>query len=428
MHPFWQTKLGRLVMGGCGAQIGLLLSLSGVALLLLFCGSCVLANVVSLSLSQELAPPAPDNSTRASEVPADIALLQQRVGLLTGKVIAIRANAPYIPTPTPTSPPPPPRPIVLAHEGAVNLRSGPGDNYFKVGRIAKGESMEIVGRNNDSSWWLVAVPGGSLAWVSNEVVATYNVTANIPVVTIPGLLVQPNAGGLAAVAPGLPVPTPAAAGPQASNVLPAAASLPVGPAGTPTALASASRRFVQDTLGYKQLVRRLLLPTVSESFSPDGSRIAITEKITLYTITADGANSRVLLEDNGQIDVVGGAIWSPDGLYLALVVNRLQNCNPCSTVGLVRLSDGRLTLLDPPPNSALDRPRWTQDGRLLVTSYLTDPSQGVVYVYETSGQGQAAAGSFLLSSSHDGQKWFPWQPGRPWQVASSGRVDGYYGD
>jgi hypothetical protein len=428
MHPFWQTKFGRLVMGGCGAQIGLLLSFGGVALLLLFCGICALANVVSLGLSQELAPPAPDTSAQALEVPADIALLQQRVDLLTGKVIAIRANVPYVPTPTPIPPPPPPRPIVLASEGGVNLRSGPGDNYFKVGRMAKGESMEIVGRNNDSSWWLVAAPGGSLAWVSSQVVSSYNVTGNIPVVTIPGLLVQSNSGDPGVGTSSLPVPAPAAVGLAAPTILPATGSLPALPAGTPTAVSSASRRFVQDTLGYKQLIRRLLLPTVSESFSPDGSQIAITEKITLYTITTDGAKSRVLLEDDDQIDVIGGAVWSPDGLYLALVVNRLQNCDPCPTVGLVRLADGGLTLLDPPPNSALDRPRWTQDGRLLVTSYLTDPGQGVVYVYETSGQGQAAMGSFILSSSHDGQKWFPWQPGKPWQVGAPGGVDSYYGD
>jgi hypothetical protein len=410
-------------MGGCGAQIGLLLTLSILAVVLLVCGVCVAINVVSLGLTQEWVQAAPDGSAQAGASPVEISLLQQKIDLLTGKVIAIRANAPYLPTPTATSPPPPPRPIVLAHEGAVNLRSGPSDAYFRVGRLEKGDSREIVGRNGDSSWWLVTTPGGALAWVSSEVVSSYNVNGNIPVVTIPGLLVQPD--GSPASFSNLALVTPGAA-----LVLPptgAQATVPL-PAGTPTAVAGVSRQFVQDTLGYKQLIRRMLLPTVSESFSPDGTQIAITEKITLYTITPDGSTSRVLLADDDQIDLVGGVVWSPDGRYLAVVINRLQNCDPCRTVGLVQLSDGALTLFNPPPDSALDLPRWTQDGQLLVTAYMTDPAQGVVQMYNTSGQGQAATGSYLLSSSHDGQKWFPWQPGKIWQMGATGQVNSYYGD
>jgi len=428
MHPFWNSKLGRLVIGGCGAQLGLLFSLAALTVALLFCGVCLFANVLSLSLTQELVQSAPDVPAHAPATPAEITLLQERVDLLTGKVIAIRANAPYLPTPTPTPLPPPPKAIVMAHQGGVNLRSGPSDNYFRVGRMAKGDSLEIVGRNNDSSWWLVATPGGSFAWVCTKVVATYNVTNNIPVVTIPGLLVQSVGSGPVVIASSAAAATPAVAVALPPAVSQAAASLPAMPVGTPTTVPNASRRFVQDTLGYKQLIRRLLLPTVSESFSPDGAQIAITEKIKLYTITTDGANSLVLLEDDDKLDLVGGAVWSPDGRYLAFVANRLQNCDPCGTVGLVRLSDGALTLFDPPPGLGLDLPRWTEDGRLLVNAHLGDPAQGTVYVYDTSGQGQVAAGNYLLSSSHDGQKWFPWQPGKTWQVGPAARADSYYGD
>lgn len=428
MHPFWHTRLGKLVMGGCGAQVGLLLTLGVLGVTLLFCSVCLMVNVMSLGLTQELV--GPNASAQTRPIPEEIALLQQKVDLLTGKVIAVRANAPYLPTPTPMPPPPPPRPIVLAHEGGVNLRSGPSDEYFKVGRMAKGESLEIVGRNANSSWWLVMAPGGALAWVSNDVVSTYNITGNIPVVTIPGLLVQPggSAGIIASSAPG---PVPAVVAPPASggDAAQAVATLPDlgSPVGTPTAPASVSRRFVQDTLGYKQVIRRLLLPTVSESFSPDGAQIAITEKISLYTITTDGANQRVLLADDDKLDLVGGVVWSPDGGTLAFVAHRLgSNCNPCQTVGLVRLGDGKVTLFEPQPGLSLDQPRWTEDGRLLVNARRVEPDQGTVFVYDTAGQGQPAAGSYLLSSSHDGQKWFPWQPGRVWQAGGQGAD--YYGD
>jgi hypothetical protein len=158
--------------------------------------------------------------------------------------------------------------------------------------------LESGGRNSDSSWWLVATPDGAFAWVCNLYVAAFNVDDSLPVVTIPALLVQPAS---ASQPPVVANPPPVEA---SSIAVPPATLPPTGsllPAGTPTAPANQSRRFVQDTLGYKQLVRRLLLPTVSESFSPDGTQIAITEKIKLYTITVDGAISRVLLEDDEAI-------------------------------------------------------------------------------------------------------------------------------
>jgi hypothetical protein len=263
------------------------------------------------------------------------------------------------------------------------------------------------------------------------VAATY-ADDNIPVVSIPALLVQPgSAGGQ----PAQPVSS-GSSGSALPVVLPSTGSvtptpaLPVAlPPGTPTAVASQGRRFVQDTLGYKQLIRRMLLPTVSESFSPHGDQIAVTERITLYTITPDGSTKRVLLEDDESIDLVGGAVWSPDGRYLAFVADQVQDCGYCQTVGLVRVSDGIISYLEPPHHTlGLDQPRWTQAGRLLVNAHPGEPTQGIVHVYDVSGQGQIAASRYILSSSHDGQKWFPWQPGRIWEVSSAEGVDSYYSD
>ena len=95
-----------------------------------------------------------------------------------------------------------------------------------------------------------------------------------------------------------------------------------------------------------------------------------------------------------------------------------DNCDP----GFL---DGRKSV---PSETGLDLPRWTQDGRLLVTSYSDKLEEGAVYIYDTSGQGQEAAGSYILSSSHDGQKWFPWQPGKTWDVGRAEGVDSYYSD
>jgi hypothetical protein len=416
MEPFWKSNFGKLIIGGCGAQLGTLFTLAGLIVIALFCSICILINGLSFGVTQALAQ-LPDPVPAATlATPQDAALLQDKLNLLVERVVSLRTNGLVISSPTI---PPPPKPVVMADQSAVNLRSGPGKNYNRVGRLSMGGTLEIVGRNIDSTWWLVITPDGSFAWVSAMVVAAYNVDGSIPVVTIPALLVQPISMSAPAVLSNNVIPT---------VPLPAPASPPsvTAPAGTPTAAANQSRRFVQDTLGYKQLVRRLLLPTVSESFSPSGEHIAITEKIKLYTITPDGTTSRVLLEDNDAIDLVGGAVWSPNGEYLAFTANHTGACNPCRVVGLVRLGDGAISYLEPPAGLDLDLPRWTQDGRLLVTAHPGEIAHGTVYIYETTGQGQPASGSYILSSSHDGQKWFPWLPGASWQLDASAPVDSYY--
>lgn len=422
MDPFWKTKTGRLFIGGCGTQIGLFFSLAGLSVIVLFCTLCGLVNWVSLNLTQEsvkLVPSGPPGEA----APGEVELLREQVDFLIGRVQYLRDNPPMIPAPSPTPVPPPPGPLAVASQSAVNLRAGPGVNYSRIGRLPLGESLEIVGRNSDSSWWLVATPGGGVAWLSAMVVAASNVDDRIPVVSIPALLVEPVVGGESAPPASFPTNLPAT-GPSASQTGPTAeAALP---SGTPTPAANASRRFVQDTMGYKQVIRRMMLPTVSESFSPQGDQIAITERLRLYLIPPDGTTSRILLEDDITIDLVGGAVWSPDGRTLAFVANQNGACQPCRIVGLIRLSDGTISYLKPPPESGLDLPRWSQDGRLLVTAFRQQLADGRVYVYDTEGHGEPARGVYILSSSHDGQKWFPWLPGKAWQVDEG--ADNYYRD
>lgn len=417
MLPFWKSSISKLIIGGCGAQLGTLSALAFITGLALFCSVCLLVNLVTINLAQEVESP----QVVSADIPASadegtMVLLRERLSLLVSSFNAAQARGSLGPVSTPL-PPPPPKPIAMANQGAVNLRSGPGDHYVRLGRLPGGESLEIVGRNSDSSWWLVVMPNGSFAWVSSMVVAAFNVTDTLPVVSIPALLVQPEAA-----------PDPSAASEASASSPVADPALPLLPAGTSTPAANQSRRFVQDTQGYIQLSHHLLLPTVSASFAPDGSQIAITEKIKLYIVTADGQYSQVMLEDNQTIDLVGGLVWSPDGQYLAFTAKQIQGCDPCQSVGLVRLLDGQVTLLKSPPGLGLDLPRWTQDGRLLVIAHKNEPTQGTVYVYDTSGQGQVASGTLVLSSSHDGQKWLPWLPGRTWQVDPAKPVSSYYTD
>ncbi len=71
-------------------------------------------------------------------------------------------------TPTPVATPTPtaaPYPMLVTNE-TINLRSGPGTVYSKVGETKPGKTYRIIGKNKDGSWWEIAIPGGKKAWIS----------------------------------------------------------------------------------------------------------------------------------------------------------------------------------------------------------------------------------------------------------------------
>ena len=70
----------------------------------------------------------------------------------------------------------------------VNLRSGPGTNYYILGVAAPGQTGEVTGVSEDNAWWQVKVPTSfvaeGVAWVSADWVTTAN-TSGVPVVAAP---------------------------------------------------------------------------------------------------------------------------------------------------------------------------------------------------------------------------------------------------
>ncbi len=206
-----------------------------------------------------------------------------------------------------------------------------------------------------------------------------------------------------------------------------ATSTPVSPRNTPTATINQNRQLALNTTGYQWLASHLSNPPVSASFSPDGGKIAVMEGVRLYIVNVDGSNHQVLMEESDAMRPVSDAVWSPDGQLIAFVAD--YKTMLCRMAGIAVPTHNTYRLLDEcAAGISLGAPRWTQDGRLLVNRYPGEPADGVTYVYNQSGQGQPAVGSYVLSSSHEGQKWFPWQPGRTWQVGSSDRPDSYYRD
>lgn len=73
--------------------------------------------------------------------------------------------------PTPTvepSTPTPQIPQVEVTAATVNLRSGPGTNYSRVGQASQGQTFEVLARDGSGEWLQIQQPNGSNAWVIND--------------------------------------------------------------------------------------------------------------------------------------------------------------------------------------------------------------------------------------------------------------------
>jgi len=91
------------------------------------------------------------------------------------------------PTPTPTLVPPPDAcfPNLTAIQNS-NCRFGPGTVYDIVGYLLSGESAEIAGKNEDSSFWLIENPDSpGYCWIWDELVETECDTSEVKVVAAP---------------------------------------------------------------------------------------------------------------------------------------------------------------------------------------------------------------------------------------------------
>ena len=67
---------------------------------------------------------------------------------------------------------------------AVNLREGPSTDYPVLGVAQQGQCGQLIGKNEDGSWWAVSTLSLGNVWVSAAYVTSYN-TADVPVMEAP---------------------------------------------------------------------------------------------------------------------------------------------------------------------------------------------------------------------------------------------------
>ena len=96
----------------------------------------------------------------------------------TQTVLPTETSLPTL-TPTPTIP------IAWPSDKGVNCRYGPSTDWVSVGSLLVGQTAEIQGRNDDSSWWYVTNPDSGHCWVAASVTNTAGNLSNLPIIAPP---------------------------------------------------------------------------------------------------------------------------------------------------------------------------------------------------------------------------------------------------
>ena len=81
---------------------------------------------------------------------------------------------------------------LVVNTAVANLRSGDGVQYTVVGRSRGTSLLNVIGRNANSTWWLVQV-GDLTGWISNAIVAVRGDLRGTPVYEAHGELELPRA-------------------------------------------------------------------------------------------------------------------------------------------------------------------------------------------------------------------------------------------
>jgi len=104
----------------------------------------------------------------------------------------VTPTATALPTDTPR-PTVTPQPVAVVTAKGLHVRSGPGTVYPVVGRVAQGDSLPVLARNEDASWLEIALANGSTGWVFAELVDlplktdSIKLATNIPLTPAAGI-------------------------------------------------------------------------------------------------------------------------------------------------------------------------------------------------------------------------------------------------
>lgn len=77
-----------------------------------------------------------------------------------------------------TTPSPPPPATIQVTDGRVNLRTGPGNYYSLIRKLAYGDQLQLLGRLSDKTWLFVKTTSGEEGWVQSGSVDLSKINLN----------------------------------------------------------------------------------------------------------------------------------------------------------------------------------------------------------------------------------------------------------
>ncbi|MGQ9626459.1 MAG: SH3 domain-containing protein [Anaerolineae bacterium] len=163
------------------------------------------------SVEREESTPKPSPSPKATDTPQPT-----KAPSATPSMTLLPAQT-HTPTGTPTktstpTPTPTPIPIIAVASTTLRVRGGPGTEYETLDKLAEGDKVEILGRNESGDWLLVRLEEGDEGWISAAFVeASVNITEEVP---------------LAPKIPAPPSPTPAPTAQETAKFTPIPPSEP----------------------------------------------------------------------------------------------------------------------------------------------------------------------------------------------------------
>ncbi|RIK44895.1 MAG: hypothetical protein DCC55_00755 [Chloroflexi bacterium] len=94
---------------------------------------------------------------------------------------AVEEEPAEVATPEPTATPSPQAQLTITQD-QVNVRLGPGTEYGLAGEATRGQSFEIIGKNQQGDWWQICCINGQQVWIFGQLATVADAEA-VPVVT-----------------------------------------------------------------------------------------------------------------------------------------------------------------------------------------------------------------------------------------------------
>lgn len=268
---------------------------------------------------------------------------------------------------------------------ALNVRSGPGDTWFIIGRLQPGDTATVNGQNSATGWLQVRLSNGLVGWIngSPSYVNLNGNTSNIPEIAAPVL-------------------------PDWMRTLSAATI-----ANSPAPPAELSGTIVFQTVSGGPIYTvnadgsglRYLTTGIDPALSPDGSRVAFTrwEGVqdgvfgNVWIIDTDSGNEYTILDDVRQPK---SPTWSPEGTQITISMQQGGWLEPKDVCGHEK-----------PPEKAYDIERFP--GGLICYTLPPNPYWGLRVV-------DVATGAFEDLPRDDHAISPTWDPANAWQVVYDG--------